>query len=64
MPTEIYETEKFLQLAENAQECRVKRLKDHVKLKLKTPKKLYTIKLTEKKAEEILKDIKCSILDI
>jgi hypothetical protein len=64
MPIEIFDTETFLKLALNAQECRVKRHKDVVKLKLKTSHKLYTMKLGDEKAEELLKELKCPILDL
>ncbi len=64
MPTEIFDTDKLLNIAQEAQECRVKRLKDIVKLKLRTPYKLYTIKLDEEKAEQILKELKCPIVDV
>ncbi|MEM3507105.1 MAG: 50S ribosomal protein L38e [Candidatus Bathyarchaeia archaeon] len=64
MPTEIFDVEKFLKLAELASECRVKRLKDIVKLKLRTSKRLYTIKLDPRKAEDVLKSIKCEIIEI
>ena len=43
MPKEIYEEEKFLELADFAIHCRVKRVKGNVKLKLRTKKYLYTI---------------------
>lgn len=64
MPTEIFNKEEFLNLAQRASECRVKRLKDVVKLKLRTPRQLYTIKVDEETAEEIIKEIRCPIIDV
>lgn len=64
MPAEIFDKEEFLNIAQKASECRVKRLKDIVKLKLRTPRQLYTIKLDEETAEEVLKEIKCPIIDV
>lgn len=61
MPTEIKDAERFLTLSETATECRVKRTKDVVKLKLRTPKMLYTIKLDAAAAEDLLKKVKCEI---
>ena len=64
MPVEIFDIEKFLKLAELASECRVKRLKDKVKLKLRTSRRLYTIKLDPAKAEDVLKNIKCEVVEV
>jgi ferritin-like protein len=43
MPAQISDIEEFVRISERAEECRVKRLEDLVKLKLRTPSKLYTI---------------------
>jgi len=64
MPTEILDVEKFIELSEKAKECRIKRLKDIVKLKLRTPRMLYTLKVEPAKAEEIIKQIKCEIREV
>jgi len=64
MPTEIFDIEKFIELSEKARYCIIKRLKDTVKLKLRTPKMLYTLKVDPAKAEEIIKQIKCEIREI
>lgn len=64
MPTEIFDIEKFIELSERARYCIIKRLKDTVKLKLRTPKMLYTLKVDPAKAEEIIKQIKCEIKEI
>ncbi len=58
MPAEIDE-ETFLKLAENAEDCTMKKLADgSVKLKLKTPSRLYTLKVDEARATELLKKLK------
>jgi len=65
MPREIFSEEEFLQIAERAMVCRVKRLKDGtVKLKLRTPRYLYTLKTDERKAEELLKQVKCPVEEV
>jgi len=63
MPVEIADIEKFVQVSERASVCRVKRLQDTVKLKLRTQKTLYTIKVDPKTAEELIKQIKCEIIE-
>ncbi len=63
MPAEVFEEEKFLKLSEQAFECRVRRGGDKVKLKLRTARKLYTIKLETEKAEQLLKQIRCQIVE-
>ena len=63
MPSEIADTEQFVRISERATECRVKRLKDVVKLKLRTSKQLYTIQLDPEKAADILKQIKCEVIE-
>ncbi|MEM1562485.1 MAG: 50S ribosomal protein L38e [Candidatus Bathyarchaeia archaeon] len=63
MPAEIFDVKKFIELSEKASYCIVKKLKKEniVKLKLRTKKMLYTLKVDAAKAEEILKQIKCEI---
>jgi len=63
MPTELTDVDKFVQVSERASVCRVKRLQDIVKLKLRTSKALYTIKVEPQKAEELIKQIKCEIVE-
>jgi ferritin-like protein len=64
MPAEILDTEHFVKLSEHAEYCAVKRLKEVVKLKLRTPSKLYTLKIEPMKAEEIIKKLQCEIREI
>ena len=59
MPKEIFDPDEFLALAEKARECRVKRLGDVMKLKLRTRRYLYTLKVSVEEGEELLKKIKC-----
>jgi ferritin-like protein len=63
MPAEMSDVEEFIRISERADECRVKRLEDIVKLKLRTASKLYTIKLTADKAAEVLKQLKCEVVE-
>jgi hypothetical protein len=59
LPKEIFDPEEFIELAGKASECRVKRLDDLIKLKLRTTRQLYTIKLETEEGEELLKKINC-----
>ena len=62
MPSEIVDKDLFLKLAEQANLCRVMRLRDEVKLKLRTPRRLYTLRLDEGEAEKIIKGLKCRVI--
>lgn len=64
MPSEISDTERFVEISGNAKYCAVKRLQDVVKMKLRTPSKLYTLKIEPLKAEEIIKKLQCEIREI
>jgi len=64
MPRELFDEEKFLELAENAIHCRVKTSKDVVKLKLRTKKILYTYKTDPMSAERLLKNIQCDVIEL
>jgi len=64
MPVEVKDVNEFLKIAERASECRVKRLKDVVKLKLRTKRYLYTLKVKAGDEEEILNKIKSLNLKI
>jgi ferritin-like protein len=64
MPSEIFDVEKFVEISGRAEYCAVKRLKDVVKLKLRTPKRLYTLKVEPAKAEEVIKKLQCEIREI
>jgi len=63
MPKQITDVNKFLEMSEDAEECRVKRGTDSVKLKLRTSSYLYTIVLEPQKAEEVLQQVKCQIVE-
>ena len=64
MPSEIFDVEKFVEMSENAKYCQVKRLKETVKLKLRTPNQLYTLKVEPLNAEETIKKLKCEIQEL
>ena len=63
MPKQIYDVDQFLEMTEEAEECRVKRGKDQVKLKLRTRSYLYTLIVEPQKAEEILQQVKCQVVE-
>ncbi|MFW9900595.1 MAG: hypothetical protein ACFFDY_04835 [Candidatus Thorarchaeota archaeon] len=64
MPREIFDEEKFIEISEYAIHCRVKRLKDSVKLKLRTKKILYTYKTDPATAERLLRNITCDVIEL
>ncbi len=64
LPNEILSEEKFLELADFAIHCRVKRVKDVVKLKLRTRKYLYTYKTDPDSADRLLSSISCDIIEL
>jgi ferritin-like protein len=64
VPSEILDAEKFVEISGRAEYCAVKRLKDVVKLKLRTPNTLYTLKVEPAKAAEIIKRLQCEIHEI
>jgi ferritin-like protein len=63
MPSEITDVEKFVALSAKSKQCQVKRLKDTVKLKLRTPGQLYTLKIEPLRADEIIKRLQCTIVE-
>ena len=64
MPREIFDEEKFIEISEYSIHCRVKRLKEVVKLKLRTKKLLYTYKTDPVTAERLLRAINCEIIEL
>jgi len=64
MPSEIFDPERFVEISGNAEYCSVKRMQGQVKLKLRTPSKLYTLKVEPVRAEEIIKKLQCEIREI
>ena len=64
MPREILSEEEFFQILERAEECRVKRLPDEVKLKLRTSRYLYTFKTDPSTAERLLAGMKIPVIDV
>ncbi|MEM3437464.1 MAG: hypothetical protein QXP55_02870 [Nitrososphaerales archaeon] len=64
MPKQIFNAEDFKKLLEKAKECRVLRMGDKVKLKLRTPKMLYTFITSKEEASNLLKDIKVEVKEI
>ncbi len=64
MPSEILNVDEFVRLSEKAEYCLVKRKKDTAKLKLRTAKMLYTLKIDTKKADEVLKKLKCETKEV
>jgi hypothetical protein len=63
MPQELFDSEKFVELSNIAEYCTLKRFDKIVKMKLRTPKKLFTLKLLATNAEEIIKKLKCDVIE-
>jgi ferritin-like protein len=61
MPAEMTDVESFVAMSAKANHCQVKRNKENVKLKLRTPGQLYTLKIEKLQADEIIKKLKCEI---
>lgn len=64
MPSEIFDSEKFIDMSANAKYCQVKRNKENVKLKLRTTSRLYTLKVEPINSDEIIKKLKCEIQEL
>ena len=64
MPAEISNVDELVAMSAKAEYCLVKRLKESVKLKLRTPRRLYTLKVEPLRADEIIKKLKCEIQEI
>lgn len=64
MPSEIFEMERFVTMSARAKYCSVKRLKDVVKLKLRMPGNLYTLKVPVGKVDEVIKKLQCEIQEL
>jgi len=64
MPAEIFDPDEFVEISERAEYCAVKRLENIVKLKIRTARRLYTLKIEPVKAEEIIKKLRCEIREI
>ncbi|MHA1820305.1 MAG: hypothetical protein ACTSU2_15460 [Promethearchaeota archaeon] len=61
MPVEIFDENEFLEMAKKAEHCRVKRVGDVVKLKLRTKRKLIVLKTTPQKADMLIKKLSIDI---
>ena len=64
MPKELFLIELWKRYGEKAEEVRVKRYPEYVKLKARLAKYLYTIKLPPDKAEQIIAELKAKNIKI
>ncbi|HVP23633.1 MAG TPA: hypothetical protein VMS77_06950 [Conexivisphaerales archaeon] len=64
MPRQIYDAKSFKKLIEKADEVRVVRGEEHVKLKLKTKHLLYTYVAEKAEADKLLKNVSKPIKEI
>ena len=63
MPVEVFDPDEFISISERAKYCIVKRSGDVVKLKLRTPKRLYTLKVKPEEAEDIIRHLRCEVME-
>ncbi len=61
MPSEITDVDKFVTMSAKAKYCSVQRGKGAVKLKLRTPNQLYTLKIEPLRSDEVIKKLQCEI---
>ena len=59
MPKEVFDVDEFLALTQGASKCTVKRLGDLTKIKVRSGRYLYTIKLETSDADGLLGRIQC-----
>ncbi|MCE4600210.1 MAG: 60S ribosomal protein L38 [Desulfurococcales archaeon] len=61
MPVEIKDWKEFVEISGRAIECRVKQARkgDVAKIKARTRRVLYTIKVDKSRVEELVKELKC-----
>ena len=64
MPIEVYDADEFIELSGKATECRIKRNQDDVKLKLRTARRLYTLKLEPGEEGEVISRLGCPTVEI
>ncbi|MEM1924865.1 MAG: 50S ribosomal protein L38e [Pyrobaculum sp.] len=64
MPKEIFLLELWMRYGQNAEEVRVKKYQDYVKLKARLSRYLYTIKLPPDKAEQVISELKAKNIKI
>ncbi len=57
MPKQVFNKDEIVRLAENAQECRVVRKKEKVKIKVRRSRMLYTYVANANEADDILNRI-------
>ena len=63
MPAEVKDIDEFVELSKRAEYCVIKRLDQNAKLKLRTPRRLYTIKVDYKDLDALLKRLECKIIE-
>ena len=65
MPKEIFDVDEFIEIAHSrASYCMVKRGEEVVKLKLRTPKTLFTLKADQAQAEQIMGQLEIEVEEI
>jgi hypothetical protein len=64
MPREIRTKEEFQKLLSEATEVRILRSDDKAKLKLRTPKRLYTLQTSAAEADALVKGLKIPVVEL
>ena len=63
MPKEIFNKEEFVELSEKASQCIIKRNLENIKLKLRTPRYLYTIVVDTEEADDLINKLSCPTVE-
>lgn len=64
MPVEIHDKEEFVKISNRAVDCRIKKLGEYVKVKLRTKRKLYTIKVKANEVDELVARLKVKCTEV
>jgi ferritin-like protein len=64
MPSEVSDVDQFVEISGRADSCAIKRLRNVVKLKLRTASRLYTLKVEPAKAEEVIRRLQCEVREV
>lgn len=64
MPKEVFNKEEFVEFSKKASECIIKRNKENTKLKLRTPRYLYTIVIDSDEADDLISKLSCPTVEI
>lgn len=64
MPVEIHDKGEFVKISNRAIDCKIKKLGEYVKVKLRTKRKLYTIKVKANEVDELVARLKVKCTEV